>query len=74
MSKDLTVAEVAKVADCHRNTVLRYEIKGLIRSERDLNGFRRFSLGEALKLKSLLSVRTDNSAYGRVGCEGGLSD
>jgi DNA-binding transcriptional MerR regulator len=64
MSKDLTVAEVAQIAECHRNTVLRYEDKGLIKSERDFNGFRRFSLGEALKLKTILSVRNDNPAFG----------
>jgi DNA-binding transcriptional MerR regulator len=56
---DLIVQEVARIADCHRNTVLRYESRGVIRGKRDLNGYRRFSLGEALKLKEILSTRTD---------------
>jgi len=68
MNKDLTVGEVAQIADCHRNTVLRYEDKGLINSERDFNGFRRFSLAEALKLKTILSARTVDPA-----CRGGLT-
>ena len=56
---DLIVQEVARIADCHRNTVLRYESRGVIRGKRDLNGYRRFTLGEALKLKEILSTRTD---------------
>lgn len=59
---ELTVAQVAQIASCHRNTVLRYERRGMIHSQRDVNGFRRFSLAEALKLKELLSTRTDASA------------
>ena len=57
--KDLTVVEVARIADCHRNTVLRYESRGLILGKRDSNGYRRFTIGEALKLKEILSTRTD---------------
>jgi len=56
---DLTVAKVAEIGECHRNTVLAYEKRGLIRGLRDRNGFRRFSLDEALKLKRLLSTRTE---------------
>jgi DNA-binding transcriptional MerR regulator len=57
--KDLSVAGVAKVAECHRNTVLRYTAKGVIKASRDLNNFRRYELAEALKLKALLNTRTD---------------
>jgi len=54
---DLTVAQVASICDCHRNTVLKYEREGYIRSLRDCNNFRRFSRREALKLKRILSIR-----------------
>jgi DNA-binding transcriptional MerR regulator len=56
---ELTVVEVARIADCHRNTVLRYQSRGLISGERDSNGYRRFTIGEALKLKEILLARTD---------------
>ncbi len=60
MSKnDLSVAGAAKVAECHRNTVLRYTAKGVIKASRDLNNFRRYELAEALKLKELLNARVD---------------
>jgi DNA-binding transcriptional MerR regulator len=60
---NLTVVEVARIADCHRNTVLRYESRGLIRGKRDSNGYRRFTLGEALKLKKILSTRINELGY-----------
>lgn len=53
----LTVADVAKIANCHRSTVLRYEEKGVLRGRRDTNNFRRYSLEDALRLKDLLSTR-----------------
>jgi DNA-binding transcriptional MerR regulator len=56
---DLSVASVARVAECHRNTVLRYTEKGLIRASRDANGFRWYELSEALKLRNLLNKRVD---------------
>jgi DNA-binding transcriptional MerR regulator len=60
MSKSgLSVAGVAKVAECHRNTVLRYTERGLIRASRYLNGFRWYELSEALKLRELLNARVD---------------
>jgi len=55
---ELKVAQVASIVGCHRNSVLRYEKKGIIRSFRDHNGFRRFTLEEALKLKRMLAFRT----------------
>jgi len=58
-TQDLLVQEVARIADCHRNTVLRYEQRGFITASRDLNGFRRYSLEEALKLKELLERRVE---------------
>lgn len=54
---DLTVQQVSKVADCHRNTVINYERKGQIQSFRDANNFRRFPITEALKLKKILETR-----------------
>ena len=56
-NNDLTVEQVADIADCHRNTVLNYEKQGYIKSMRDNNNFRRFSLQEALKLKKILNIR-----------------
>ena len=60
---ELTVAQVAEIASCHRNTVLRYQSRGLIRGKRDSNGYRRFTIEEALKLKKILSTRTDELGY-----------
>jgi DNA-binding transcriptional MerR regulator len=53
----LNVSGVAKIANCHRNTVLKYEKKGLIRSRRNVNNFRRFSRSDAEKLKRILEIR-----------------
>ena len=47
----LNVAEVARVAGCHRNTVLNYERRGKIRSSRDRFGRRRFTVLDAARLK-----------------------
>lgn len=54
---DLTVEQVARIAGCHRNTVLNYERQGFIKSMRDNNNFRRYPRQEALKLKQLLEIR-----------------
>jgi DNA-binding transcriptional MerR regulator len=54
---NLTVEQVARIAGCHRNTVLRYEKEGYLTPMRDNNGFRRFSKRDALKLKQLLEIR-----------------
>ena len=56
-NNDLTVEQVADIADCHRNTVLNYEKQGHIKSMRDNNNFRRFTLQEALKLKKIFTLR-----------------
>ena len=53
----LTVADVARIANCHRSTVLRYEDKGVLLAKRDTNNFRRYSLEDALRLRDLLSTR-----------------
>ena len=55
----LTVADLARIAKCHRSTVLRYEGKGVIQSERDENDFRRYTLDDAIRLKRLLSARKE---------------
>lgn len=57
MQRNLTVNEVAKIAGCHRNTVLRYEREGYIKPMRDLNNFRRYSRQDAAKLRDLLTIR-----------------
>ena len=59
MDKDanLTPHQTGQIADCHRNTVINYERKGIIKSMRDANNFRRFPLSEALKLKKILETR-----------------
>jgi hypothetical protein len=64
-SAELTVAQVGDIAGCHRNTVLNYERKNLIRSMRDRNNYRRFSVEDALKLKSMLTSRTPSTNYER---------
>ena len=56
-NSELSVAEVARVADCHPNTVRRYTERGWIRASRDINNFRRYELAETLKLKELLNTR-----------------
>ena len=59
MDKDanLTPHQTGQIAYCHRNTVINYERKGIIKSMRDANNFRRFPLSEALKLKKILETR-----------------
>lgn len=58
---NLTVEEVAAIAGCHRNTVLRYEGQGYIKSLRDNNNYRRYSKQDALKLKEIINIRKPNS-------------
>ena len=60
---NLRVADVAQIAGCHRNTVLRYEQRGVIKPLRDSNGFRRYFLRDALKLKEILSLRKDGDDF-----------
>ena len=55
--EDLTVCQVAKIADCHINTVKNYTEKGYVQATRDTNNFRRYSLAEALRLKEILTSR-----------------
>ena len=57
MKNDLTVEQVAGIAGCHRNTVLRYERDGYITPVRDHNNFRRYTLQQALKLKKIFEIR-----------------
>jgi len=54
---NLTVEQVATVAGCHRNTVLRYEREGYISPMRDHNNYRRYSRQDAVKLKELINIR-----------------
>lgn len=57
MEANLTVDQVAKVAGCHRNTVLKYEREGYISPMRDNNNFRRYTLQQALELKKIFEIR-----------------
>ena len=61
MEANLTVDQVAKVAGCHRNTVLKYEREGYIAPLRDNNNFRRYTLQQALKLKKIFEIRKPTS-------------
>jgi DNA-binding transcriptional MerR regulator len=56
-NQDWTISKVAEFADCHRNTVKRYEERGYLKPMRDVNGYRRYSKSEARKLKELLTFR-----------------
>ncbi|UCF02935.1 MAG: MerR family transcriptional regulator [Deltaproteobacteria bacterium] len=66
-STNLFVAEVAQLAGCHVSTVYRYEKRGLIRSSRDRNGWRRFSLEEAVRLREMLMWRSDEPMMEQYG-------
>ena len=57
MESNLKVADIAQIANCHRNTVLNYERRGVIQSCRTINGHRRFSADDAAKLKRILQAR-----------------
>ncbi|CAB5087155.1 hypothetical protein D3OALGA1CA_646 [Olavius algarvensis associated proteobacterium Delta 3] len=65
----LTTGQVARVAGCHPNTVLRYEREGFIESRRDLNNYRRFTRQDAEKLRELLSIRRPADAPAALGAE-----
>ena len=59
---ELMTAQVAQIASCHPNTVKLYEKKGVIKAKRDRNGYRKYSLAQALKLREILSRRTPERA------------
>jgi DNA-binding transcriptional MerR regulator len=54
---NLTAEQVARLAGCHRNTVLNYERRGYIKPLRDHNNFRRYTKRDAIKLKQILEIR-----------------
>jgi len=56
---NLYPAQVGAIAGCHSTTVKQYEKRGVIRSKRDINGYRRYSIEEALKLKRILAKRVE---------------
>lgn len=60
----LNVIQVSRIAGCHRNTVLRFEAKGFITPVRDINGWRRFTEEDAMKLKDVFQFRT-KEPYGK---------
>ena len=49
----LLIHQAAKAAGVHRDTVKRAEKRGLISSQRDVNGWRRYSPDVVDKLKKL---------------------
>jgi len=57
MEANLTIDQVARVAGCHRNTVLKYERDVYITPFRDNNNFRRYTLQQALELKKIFEIR-----------------
>jgi len=66
MQANLKVTDIARIAQCHRNTVLNYERKGVIQSQRTVNGHRRFSVDDALRLKRILSALWPSKTGGEV--------
>lgn len=58
---DLFVAQVAEIAGCHPNTVRRYESRGVISPKRDMNGYRRYTVKQALALKNTIAKRIDRT-------------
>ncbi len=56
---NLFVAQVAEIAGCHPNTVRRYENRGVLCPKRDMNGYRRYTIKQALELKNALAKRID---------------
>jgi len=55
--KGLLISELAKAVGLHPETLRRLERKGLITSERDLNGWRRFDSDVAGKIRRLYAVK-----------------
>ena len=49
------VGKAAKILNVHPNTLRRYEEKGLITSNRDMNGWRRYNADDLLELKEKLN-------------------
>lgn len=66
MNPSLRAADVARIADCHRNTVVSYSDKGIISAFRDSNGFRWYLLGDALKLREILHRREPDKSESQV--------
>jgi DNA-binding transcriptional MerR regulator len=58
--KGLLVSTIARAAGVHPETVRRLERRGLIKSHRDVNGWRRYSAETVEKLKRLY-VRPDDA-------------
>ena len=68
--QELYPSQVAEIAGCSSSTVKRYEKRGIISAARDHNGFRRYAMSEAIKLKELLATRTDVfQEKNRLRCE-----
>ncbi len=63
---ELLINEVARIAGCHPNTVKNYTDKGVIPDTRDANGFRRYRLDDALRLKEILQHRETAQPRGMV--------
>ena len=61
---ELTVIDVARIANCSRNTVLNWLSRGVISCERDINNIRVFTTEDALMLKSFLSLRRRGNPCG----------
>lgn len=61
---ELTVAQMAEYARCHRTTVLRWEQRGLIRSTRNHANHRLYTWVEANKLKEMLDHRYSDISEG----------
>ena len=64
---DLLISAVARICQCHIRTVQRWIDKGVITvAYRDVNGYRRFTMEDALVLKSFLSLKRRGPVAGWV--------
>lgn len=58
MNQDLNIQKMADLCGVHKNTIRNYEHRGIIKSYRDHNNFRRYPWQELEKLKIILSARS----------------
>ena len=57
----LLISEVAKIVGLHPNTIIRLERRGLVKADRDWNGWRRFPESEVRKLLTLIQGQPQQS-------------
>ncbi len=65
--KRLLVGEVANLIGIHPETVKRLEKRGLIESQRDLNGWRRYDPEAVEMLRRLYGLTSKGASLGERG-------